>query len=134
MAGQATSVVPDKGVRAGVNRTGTELAVSIFVAYVNPGTEKGDVEVPTGQGATADGVTMEAIPDDEFGDIQIEGIAILQATSVALAIGAKVTCSAAGLAELAASGDLVHGTCVSGNDADDIVMVELNLGGVAIVA
>ena len=129
MAGQMTAIVPDKGIRAGVNRTGTALVKHTFVAYVNPGTETGDVEIPTGQGATAMGVTMEEILDDEFGDCQVEGRAIVQATGVALAIGADVTTSAAGLAELAATGDIIHGVCVAANDADDFVMVDLEIGG-----
>lgn len=124
---EPTAIVPDKGIRPGFNESGTELAKRIFVAAA-AGSAPDSVALP-GAGAACKGVTMEAIPDVNRGDVQVEGMAIVTAAA-AITRSAQVACDAAGLAVVAGTGDVVLGIArsASGGAAEDI---EVELTGPA---
>lgn len=116
---EPTAIVPDKGIRPGFNETGSQLAKRIFVAAA-AGSAPDSVALP-GAGAACKGVTMEVIPDVNRGDVQVEGIAIVTAAE-AITRSAQVACDAAGLAVVAATGDIIVGIArsASGGAAEDI--------------
>jgi hypothetical protein len=128
---EPTAIVPEKGIRPGFNDTGVTIATRLFVASVAG--DPNEVALP-GAGARAHGVTMEAIKDQERGDVQIEGRAIVTA-SAAITKGANVASIATGRARLAVSNDVVAGVAQSDAGADgDFLEVELaGVGGGHIV-
>lgn len=127
--GEPTAIVPDKGIRAGYNGTGGDLAVAVFVALEAAATIKGSVELPSAGGPVY-GVTMVAIPDTERGDVQVEGRAKVTAGGV-IAVGSSVQAATDGHAEAAATGDIVVGVYLGDAAAADGDLIEVELVGAA---
>ena len=130
--GQLRQIVDPEGLRSGYNNTGSTLAEAIVVVLNNAGDR--EVELP---GAVTDdvyGVTLKAIADDTWGDIQIRGTAICTC-SAAVAIGARLMMDTAGKvltwSASAGSNAAVVGKALTATSADgDLLEVELAGPGV----
>lgn len=130
---EPTAVVPDKGIRPGLNSTGAALAKHIMVQLEAGGSTKDDVEL-TGAGVAAYGATMEQIEIGSYGDVQIDGKAIATA-GAAITVGVKVMVTAAGKVITATTGNITVGIAVTAAGADlDLIEVELAgpAGGVVV--
>jgi CubicO group peptidase (beta-lactamase class C family) len=90
---QPTAIVPDHGIRPGLNETGTTIAKALVVKRV-AGTQADSVALPDA-GGPALGVTMQAVLDDERGDVQVEGMGIVT-SGAAFARGVELTPTATG--------------------------------------
>jgi hypothetical protein len=131
--GQLRQIVDSEGIRSGYNNTGSALGEALVVVLNNAGDR--EVELP---GAVTDdvyGVTLKAIADDTWGDVQIRGQAICTAAAE-VAIGARLmmdtagkvlTWTAAGGANAAVVGKAM--TAASG----DGVQLEVELAGPGVV-
>lgn len=123
---EPTSIVPDKGIRPGYNETGVTIAKNLFV--VETAGSAPDSIALGAAGARTKGVTMEEILDEERGDVQTEGQAIVTA-GAAITRGAEVATLATGKARVAITGDIVAGVARSAAAADgDLFEVELKDG------
>jgi len=120
---EPTSIVPDKGIRPGLNETGVTIGKSLMVNRV-AGNAPDSVAL-AGAGGAALGLTMEAILDDERGDVQIEGQGIGTA-GAAVARGALVMATATGKLITATATNISLGRARSAAAADgDLFEVEL---------
>jgi predicted RecA/RadA family phage recombinase len=119
----------DKDVRGPANATGLSIARRLFVALDPASTaQPPSVKLPS-DGGDAYGVTMDAIPDGSRGNVQRDGAAVVT-SAAAVAIGDRVSASAAGKAQTAAAGHVVHGHAVTAaSGADQDIEVELSLNG-----
>lgn len=94
MSSPLTSTVPENGIRAYKNDTGTTIPAHSVVVR-DASTERG-IKLPAAVTDDVVGVTMQAIPDDGcFYDVQIRGRAIVIA-SAAIADGARLMPTTAG--------------------------------------
>lgn len=124
---QNSAIVPDKGIRAVKNSTGSTLAANVLVSIVAAGTEDPiQVRLPTGAGVKTLGVTMRAISDTHNGDVQVEGRAIVLAGAGGIAVGQEVSATTAGAAVAATAGHIIAGVCVKAAAAG--VLGEIELG------
>ncbi len=124
---EPTAIVPDKGIRPGLNETAATIPARRLVVKVAGTLGPDGIALPAADTDPTMGVTMAAILDDERGDVQTEGMAIVEA-SVAIAEGEEVAPDAAtGKAKVAAAADYVSGVARSASAADtDLIEVELN--------
>jgi predicted RecA/RadA family phage recombinase len=81
------AIVPEYGVRPGLNNTGTALEKGVVVAL---GTSQQEITLPAAQTDICYGVTMEAIADGERGDVQVEGVALVQASGALATPGVEL--------------------------------------------
>jgi hypothetical protein len=131
---ETRSIVPDKGIRAGKNSSGAEIARNVFVRVVPGGTtDPTQISLPALGGPVygvnvAGGVSTSGefgLPNGHIGDVQSEGRARVKA-SAAVAVGANISTTAAGLAKTAAVGEIVVGRSVTAAAAlNDLLEVEL---------
>lgn len=121
---QPRAVVKDQGgIRPGLNATGQTIAKN---RIVKKSTAAVDAVTPHINGtALPYGVTMEAIADGFAGDIQVEGVAVCEASG-AIAIGDKITGAAGGKAAVASAGNYIAGEAASDASGDG-VLFELRL-------
>ncbi len=127
------SIVPEKGIRPGLNSTGSALAKNVFVALAADG------DPPTIELATAGGpvygvvvasqvrvnVTPDVgIPDGEIGDIQVEGRAVVLAAG-AIPVGSLVMATATGAVIVATSTNTPIGKAVTTGVDTEFLEVEL---------
>ena len=115
-------IVPDGGVRPGLNLSGSTIAANRIVVQ-STATD----QVAQAAAATAPyyGVTMNAIPNGITGDIQTKGKATIEA-GAAVAKNVNVMSDASGRAILATSTNNVMGrTVVAATAAGQILEVEL---------
>lgn len=126
---QPRAIIPESGVRPGLNKTGVDIASRRIVKLKANGDvdeiilcEDADLDVPYG-------VTLETIKSGYTGDVQIAGKAIVQA-SAAIGTGAAVTSTTGGKAVATTTGgDYLLGLAVSAAGADlDLFEVELKAG------
>ena len=130
--GQLRQIIGPEDLRSGYNNTGSSIGEALVVVLNNAGDR--EVELP---GAVTDdvyGVTLDAIADDTWGDVQIRGQAICTC-SAAVAIGARLMMDTAGkvLTWSAAAGSnaAVVGKALTATSADgDLLEVELAGPGV----
>lgn len=80
-------IVPESGVRSGKNETGSDLEEGVVVAL---GTSQSLITLPASQTDICYGVTMAAIPNGEWGDVQVEGIALCQASGALATPGVEL--------------------------------------------
>ncbi len=129
--GQTRVIVDAEGIRSGYNDTGSTIAANRFVIGATTGERQ--IALP---GAVTDdlaGVTMAAIADNAWGDIQKSGTAVVTA-GAAVAIGDRlmptttgkaITWTAAGGANAAVGGRAVTAAAADG----DLIEVELAAPG-----
>jgi len=73
-----TRIVPDKGVISCYNGTGTDLAANVMVMTSSGGARY--VKLPSGTTVALYGATMDGgIPNGEWGDVQVDGVALVKA-------------------------------------------------------
>lgn len=129
---QPAAVIGDKDIRPGYNETGVEIASRRFVKSV-AGSAPDSVEL-CGDGERAMGVSMQSIEDEERGNVQTSGKAIVVA-AVAIAAAVDVASDATGKAVVATTGEVVMGrTVTASTGADEEVEIELNPQGGNLVA
>lgn len=121
---EPTAIVPDKGIRPGLNETGSAIGKELFVKTV-AGSNPDSVEV-AGAGEQVKGVSVEQIEaNGDRGDVQVEGMARVT-SGAAVARGANVAADAAGKAVTAGTGDIVAGVARSAAaGADEIISIEM---------
>ena len=144
MPAEPTSIVPDKGIRAGVNENTADIAAGTFVVLATGAGDQPNSIDPAGNGARVFGVAMEDIIGTtaatvlglgaQRGNIQTEGRALVISAG-ALPRGGAVGADTNGQAVLAATGDIVAGVNVTVGVATELMEVELaGPGGGAITA
>lgn len=129
--GEPTAIVPDKGIRAGHNDTGTDIGARLLVVNDNGGPNS---VVLSGAGAACTGVTMAIIIDTERGNVQVEGVGICTA-GAAIALGAEVMATATGKVITATTGNITVGRATVRAAAADADLIEIELypnGGVVV--
>lgn len=125
------AIVPDKGVRGCYNETGSTLPAKRFVSLNTSGTQPRSVAL-TGDDAAAYGVTMQDIPNLAWGDVQVEGTAIMTAGGT-IGIGLGVSSAASGVPKVADSGSVINGKAITAGATSTDMEVELgaSVAGVA---
>lgn len=118
---ECTAIVPADSIRPGLNDSGSTIAEALFVAVSAVAAEQ--VALPALGGAVL-GVTMGAIADNEYGDIQTAGKAIVTAGGT-VARGDQVSTLTTGRAIVATGSVNVLGTCVKGGASGELIEVEL---------
>ena len=121
--GEPVAVVPDKGVRLGLNQTVGPIPANRFVDFDNTATPKWGMEL-AGADVLAFGVTTRATIDNERTDVQVLGAAIIE-VGAAVAIGAKLSADAAGRAITAGTGGIMGRAVTAGANAGDLIVMEL---------
>ncbi len=135
---QARATVPDKGIRSGLNSTGSDIAKNVFVELDADG-DPNTIQLPTA-GGPAFGVVVASqvrvnvspdvgIPDTEIGDIQVEGVAVVLAAG-AIPVGSLVMVTAAGAVIVATATNTPVGKAVSTGVDTELLEVELAGPGV----
>ncbi len=120
------AIVPEKGIRAGKNSSGADIAKAVFVQLVAAGTEDpNQIQLPAGAGQEVYGVTMNGIKNGQNGDVQTTGRARVLAGSGGLAVGQKVAATTAGAGVNAVTGNIVVGICAVAAVAGQVAEVEL---------
>lgn len=84
---EPTAIVPESGVRSCLNATGSDIAAGLVVALDST---KRQITLPAAETDVCYGVTMAAIPDGSYGDIQVEGVAICQAAGALATPGVEL--------------------------------------------
>jgi hypothetical protein len=141
---EPTSIVPDKGIRPGVNQNTADIAKGTFVVLAPGAGDLPNSIDPAGNGARVYGVTMEVIIGTtaatalglgaQRGNIQTEGKALVIAAG-ATTRGGPIGSDASGQAVNAATGDIVAGVGVTVGVATEFLEIELaGPGGGAITA
>lgn len=124
---QPRRIVPDKGIRSGKNTSGSPILKGRIVKLkASPGVD--DEVIPAAAASDAFyGVTTHDIADGEWGDIQVEGRAVVVA-GAAIAVEARVTFGTGAKGAAASTGDSVLGIAVTEatTDGDEI---EVDLSG-----
>lgn len=118
---QVTAQVPSDGVRAGLNSTGSTIAKGTFVKLLSTAAQRIG---KAGAGELVFGVTMQDIADGAYGDVQVEGKAIVLAGDT-VALAAVVASDASGLAVTAAEGDITAGSAATAGAAAGYMEVHL---------
>ncbi len=122
---EPTSIVPDKGIRSGLNQTGGTLLKGTLVVLTTGANDDPYRIAVAGAGAGVLGVLMEDVPNLSRGDVQVVGKAIVLA-SAAVTRGDALASDAAGKAVAAGTGDITIGSSVTTAAAlDDLFEVEL---------
>jgi hypothetical protein len=131
---EPTAIVADKGIRPGLNETGTTIARRLFVKRV-AGSAVDSVALAV-DGDSVLGVTMAAIADDDRGDVQTSEMAIVT-SGAAIPRGSEVTADGSGKAIVCVNGDYVAGVSRSeasgANEDIEIDLVGINSGRLAVV-
>lgn len=133
------AIVPEKGIRPGLNSTGSDIAENVAVAMAAGGTEDPtEIELP-GAGAKIYGIVKSGsvvqgganpgIVDGEIGDIQVEGRAVCLVGAGGVTNGDQVAVTATGAVVLAATGNIVVGKAMI--TAADTEYTEVELVGAA---
>ena len=132
------AIVPEKGIRPGLNSTGSDIAKHVCVELAADG------DPPTialsSAGASIYGVVVASqvrvnvspdvgIPDTEIGDIQVEGVAVVLAAG-AIPVGSLVMVTAAGAVIVATATNTPVGKAVSTGVDTELLEVELAGPGV----
>lgn len=135
------AIVPEKGIRPGLNSTGSAIAKHVFVALGADG-DPPTVVLPTA-GLQAYGVVVASqvrvdvavdvgIPDGQIGDIQVEGRVPCLVGAGGVAVGNLLQVTATGAVIVAAAADFVVGKALT--DAADTEFVEVELAGPGVAA
>lgn len=115
-------IVPDGGVRPGLNSSGSTIAANRIVVQSTAVDQVAQAAAAT---APYYGVTMNAIPNGITGDIQVKGKATIEA-GAAVAKNVNVMSDASGRAILATAGNCVIGrTVVASTALGQVLEVEL---------
>ena len=121
---EPTNIVGPDSIRSGKNTSGSEIAKGTIVKLAATPTVRDEIEPA---GAVTDafyGVAMEDIPDDGWGNVQVNGKAIVLGGDD-VAVGARVTSTAAGKGDEAAAGNAVLGIAVTAGADGELFEVEL---------
>lgn len=94
MAFTPRRICDDKDVRSGLNKTGSTLALGACVK-VEATNDDGVALCTTPASEDVFGIVMNDIPDQQYGDIQMEGLAICIAGG-AVTKGDRLMCAAGG--------------------------------------
>lgn len=123
MPGELKRQVPESGVRGKKNATGSTIGAALVVKI---DTDDEEIVLTAATTDVAFGITMSAIPNGSFGDVQVQGKAICTC-SAAIAIGARVMAGASGkVATYSAGLNNVVGTALTATSADgDLLEVEM---------
>jgi len=134
MPAEPTAIVPDKGIRPGVNENTADIPAGTFVVLAPGATDLKDSIDPAGNGARVYGVAMEDIIGTtaatalglgaQRGNIQVEGRALVIAAG-ATTRGGPIGSDASGQAVNAATGDVVAGVGSTVGVATELMEVEL---------
>lgn len=111
-------------IRAAKNTSGADMAKGVFVKLKASPTVDDEVDLEATNTGAIYGVTMEAIADGEFGNIQIRGRALVLAGG-AIAVGARVMPTTGGKSLTATAGNSVGGLAVTAGASDELHEVEL---------
>jgi len=124
MANKPRAIVPDKGLRAAKNTSGSKISKKTLVK-LKDGTVDDEV-IPTAAATDAIyGVAYEDIADDAYGDIQVHGRAIVVSAG-AVTKGSRVTHGSGAKGAAASGGNSFIGTAVTtAGGADEDIEVEL---------
>lgn len=121
MAEPRVIVGPDQ-VRSGYNGSGSDIPKGTIVALDL--TVDHQIAVEATATGVYYGVTMEAIADGEWGNVQIRGKALVLASTTVTA-GVRVTATTAGTTVAASAGNAVLGIAVTAGTAAALHEVEL---------
>ncbi len=129
-----TAIVPDKGIRPGVNENAADIDKGTLVVLAPGAGDLPNSIDPAGNGARIYGVAMEDIIGTtaatvlglgvQRGNIQVEGKALVIAAG-ATTRGGPIGSDANGQAVNAAAGDVVAGVGVTVGVATELMEVEL---------
>lgn len=134
------AIVPEKGIRPGLNSTGSSIAKHVLVQVVAAGTDDPtEIELPTAGGPVFGAVVASqvrvnvspdvGIPDGEIGDIQVEGRVPVLAAG-AIPIGSLVMATATGAVIVATATNTPIGKALSVGVDTEFLEVELAGPGV----
>lgn len=135
MPAEPTAIIPDKGQRGCLNTLAADIPKGTFVVLTTGAADAPFSIAIAGNGARVFGVTAENIlgtdsvstlglTGPQRGSVQIAGKAIVTA-GAAVARGSAIGSDAAGLAVVAASGDIVAGQGVTVGVSTEGMEVEL---------
>ena len=113
-----------EGLRAGLNKSGADLAAGVVV--VLDGTNFEGIKLPASADDAQLGITMNAIPNGTYGDVQTRGVAV-GLSGGAISAGARLGANTAGKLIPIASGKAFIG--IAKTDASDGDLFELELCG-----
>jgi len=124
------AIVPDKGIRPGLNSTGSDIAKCVAVAMAAGGTEDPtEIELPAAggkiYGIVKSGTLTTGIPNGQIGDIQVEGRAPCLVGSGGVTNGDDLAVTTAGAVVVATTGDIVIGKAMITAAAAAYTEVEL---------
>lgn len=121
---QARSQVPDGGITAGYNNSGSTIAAKLGVRRNGAGADQ--IALAGAIGNPCIGVTMHDIPTDTRGDVQTKGLAICT-SAAAITAGAALEFAASGKVQTRTTGAQcgVANTTVAAGDLDVEVWLSL---------
>ena len=130
------AIVPEKGIRPGLNGTGADLAKYVAVQVDPAGQDDPPNIVLPGAGEKIYGVVVASqvragvtpdvgIPDGQIGDVQVEGRVPMLVGAGGVTIGDDLAVTAAGAVVTAATGNVVIGKALTTAAAAEFAEVEL---------
>jgi len=126
---QPRVIVAAEDIRSGKNTSGSDMAAYVMVKATASPTVDDEVDLETSTTGVWLGVTMDAIADDDYGNIQTGGRAICTA-GAAVAVGVRVMTTAAGKVITATANTSTVGIAMTAAAADtDLIEVELSAPG-----
>jgi hypothetical protein len=133
MPNQPGRQVDPNDIRAGFNVTGASLPIGSIVLVKTSPAIANEVTLCTSDTAAYYGVAMHEIADDEWGDIQIRGLALVRG-GAAVAIGDRVMSDGTGEGITATSGKNTLGIAMQVGADNTLFEVELSgPGGASVV-
>jgi hypothetical protein len=124
MSGEPRAIVPEYFVRGMKNTSGSDMAAGVFVKAKASPTVDDECDLEASSTGSPLGVTMAAIANGEWGDVQVGGRAKVLA-SAAIAVGARVSPTTGGKSVTTTGSATVCGIAMTVGAADTLHEVEL---------
>ncbi len=118
-------------IRSGFNGTGSTIAKGTIVKLKNAPGQTGEIVKSAGATNILYGVLMADIKDQQWGDVQVDGVAVVLCSGT-IAEGAQVGSDANGLGQAASGNDTLLGVAVTAGAASAFAEVELKIGAKAL--
>lgn len=120
----ARVIVNDRDIRSGKNTSGSDMAKGVIVKLKATPTVPDEIDLEATNTGAILGVTMEAITNGSWGNVQIRGKAAVLAGGT-IAVGARCMPTTGGKSLTATAGNTVLGLAVTAGASNELHEVEL---------
>jgi len=118
-------IVGAEGIRGCKNTSGSDMAKGVIVKLKASPTVDDEIDLEAANDGAIYGVTMQAISDAAWGNVQVLGRALVLA-STTVAAGVRVMPTTGGKTLTATTGNSVLGLAVTAGAADELHEIELS--------